>query len=332
MPLLSIDALSPAIEYPPIEPYQVHRLAVSNLHSLYIEENGNPQGVPILFLHGGPGSGASEKHRRLFDPQRFRIIIVDQRGAGRSSPHASLQENTTWDLVSDLEKIRSLLNIERWIIWGGSWGSTLALAYAQSFPHTCLALVLRGIFLGTAPEVRWLYQEGANALSPHLWADFEAFIPPSERHDMVQAYYKRLTGSQSKTRLEACKQWAKWELSNCTLQSDPAFLETYEADDYAISLARIECHYFMNDCFFNTETAILNPHRLKRLSSIPITIAHGRYDLVCPLKNAWDLYQQLPHADFYIAPEAGHASSEKGLKDALHHAVHRYGQLVDPSR
>jgi proline iminopeptidase len=328
MPLFQADVLPPAVDYPEITPYKTYRLPVSNLHTLYVEESGNPNGVPVLFLHGGPGSGCSEKHRRLFDPTLFRIIIHDQRGAGRSTPHASLQENTTWHLVSDINAIREHLGIEQWIVFGGSWGSTLALAYAQSFPQHCLNLVLRGIFLGTADEVKWLYQEGANALSPHLWHDFEEGIPPEERHDMVGAYYKRLTGVNKTQRLDACKRWARWEISNCTLQVDDAFCKQFEADDHAISLARIECHYFMNNCFFDAKNELLNPQKLDAIRHIPLSIVHGRYDLVCPLKNAWLLYEALPHADFYLAPEAGHASSEKGLRDALHYVVHRYGEAV----
>lgn len=327
MPLLEIDSLPPVSDYPDIEPYQTYRLPVSNLHTLYVEECGNPNGIPVLFLHGGPGSGCHAKHRQLFDPQLFRIIIHDQRGAGRSTPHASLQENNTWHLVSDINAIREHLGIEQWIVFGGSWGSTLALAYAQSFPQHCKALVLRGIFLGTPEEVHWLYQEGANALSPHLWQDFEAVIPPEERHNMVSAYYKRLTGVNKAQRLEACKQWAKWEMSNCTLNVDLEFCRQFKADAYAVALARIECHYFMNQCFLDEKTAILNPTRLDSIRHIPMTIVHGRYDLVCPLKNAWLLYEAMPHADFYIAPEAGHSSSEKGLKEALHHAVHTYAMV-----
>jgi proline iminopeptidase len=310
--------------YPPIQPYHTFRLPVSKFHTLYVEECGNPNGIPVVFLHGGPGSGCSEKHRQLFDPTLFRIIIHDQRGAGRSTPHASLQENTTWHLVSDINAIRQHLKIDRWLVFGGSWGSTLALAYAQTFPEQVGAMVLRGIFTGTDEEIQWFYQAGAHRMSPHLWEAFESLIPEAERHDMIAAYYKRLTGVDKRERLEACTRWAKWEVANCTLVPDEAFVQSFTADHHAISLARIECHYFINRCFFTGDTQLLHPSRLKRIEGIPLTIVQGRYDLVCPPKQAWELHKALPHSTLNLIDCAGHASSEPGILEAQHNAIHQY--------
>jgi proline iminopeptidase len=320
--------IPPQQEFPPCEPYAVHRLPVSKFHTLYVEECGNPEGIPVVFFHGGPGSGCSEKHRQLFDPAVFRIILHDQRGAGRSTPHASLQENTTWHLVSDVDAIRRHLNIPQWLVMGGSWGSTLALAYAQTFPEQVQALVLRGIFTGTQVEIDWFYQQGANTLSPHLWEDYAHFIPEAERENLVAAYHKRLTGVDESERLEACTRWARWEVANCTLVPDAAFIETFTANHHAVSLARIECHYFMQSCFFTPETRVLQPERLARIAHIPTTIIQGRYDLVCPPKQAWALHQALPKSRFQLIARAGHASSEPGVLQAQLYAIHAYAHAL----
>jgi proline iminopeptidase len=316
-----------AQRYTETAPFATHQLAVSTLHTLYVEEVGNPEGVPVVWLHGGPGSGCSEKHRQFFNPKLFRAILFDQRGAGRSTPHACLEENTTWHLVEDLETIRKHLGIEQWIVIGGSWGSTLALAYAQSHPQAVKALVLRGIFLCQPEELHWFYQEGCSFLSPHLWDNFVNFIPENERRNLIEAYYKRLTHpTDTALRLEACKRWAEWEGSNLKLSPDMALQASFVADDHAVSLARIECHYFMHNAFFTNETALLNPQRLVKMAHIPTTLIHGRYDIICPLKSAWDLKKALPahNSQLIIVPAAGHASDEIGVFDAQQQALEAY--------
>ena len=243
--------------YPPIEPFNKGMLKVSDLHTLYWEESGNPQGNPVVFLHGGPGGGVNPEQRCFFDPKVYRIILFDQRGSGQSLPCAELKENTTWNLVKDIETIREMLKIDKWVVFGGSWGSTLALTYAISHPNRVKALILRGIFLCRPSEIQWFYQEGASQIFPDVWDSYLAPIPESERGDLVKAYYKRLTSEDSAVRLEAAKAWSKWEAATSRLIVDPASIEEFDEPEYALSFARIECHYFINNAFFETNNWIL---------------------------------------------------------------------------
>lgn len=312
----------PAVpSYPSLLPYNHGHLAVGQGHRVYFEEVGNPQGQAVLFLHGGPGTGCNERHRQLFNPDRVRLILHDQRGSGRSTPFACVEHNTTWDLVRDIEQLREHLGLERWLVVGGSWGSTLALAYAQRHPERVTGLVLRGVFLATDEEIRYFYQEGAHVLSPHYWEPYVNHIPLEERHDLLTAYHKRLMSDDADVRLAACKQWAMWELNNLTLAPLPNMEQWFNVDTVSISLARIENHYFMNHSFFNEDTRLLNPERLARIQHIPTTLIHGRYDMVCPLATAWTLHQALPQSHLIICPTAGHASDELGIKEAQHWAV-----------
>jgi proline iminopeptidase len=307
--------------YPDIEPYHAFDLPVSGGHALYVEEVGNPQGQPALFLHGGPGGGISPSHRRLFDPAHYRVILFDQRGAGRSRPHAGLENNTTWDLVADIETIRTRLGIDRWLVFGGSWGSTLSLAYAQTFPERVTALVLRGIFLCRPAEIHWFYQEGAHWIYPERWAAFEGVIPAEKRGDMVRAYYELLTGPDESLRLEAARAWSGWEGAACKMFPDEAVIDRFEEAHHALAMARVECHYFMHDCWLEPDQLLNNAHRIRH---IPTHIIHGRYDIICPARNAWELAQRLPEARLRIIPDAGHAYDEPGILNALLEATDIY--------
>jgi len=300
--------------YPEIRPYVQHSLAVDPPHILYVEESGAPSGLPVLFVHGGPGAGTEPFHRRFFDPGRYRIILFDQRGCGRSTPHAALDGNTTQSLIADMERIREQLGIERWVIFGGSWGSTLGLVYAETHPERVLALILRGIFLCRPHEIRWFYQEGASRLFPEPWQDYLSPIPPQERADMVEAYYRRLTGSDEVARMAAAKSWALWEGRTATLQPREAVLNHFGDPFTALSLARIECHYFVNDSFLERNQILRDA---ARLAKIPGHIVHGRYDVVCPVENAWELHLAWPRAQLEIIPDAGHSATESGITDAL---------------
>jgi proline iminopeptidase len=307
--------LSARTVYPEIEPYQRRTLAVSGLHTLYVEESGNPHGKPVLFLHGGPGAGTGPFHRRFFDPSFYRIILVDQRGSGKSTPFASLVENTTWDLVADLEKLRAALGIERWLIFGGSWGSTLALAYATEHPHPVSGLILRGIFLCRSTEIAWFYQNGASAIFPDAWEQFLEPIPVGERRDLVQAYYRRLTGADERVQRQAAQAWSVWEGSTVHLIPDPTEIQESAEPDTALALARIECHYMVNRAFMPADTTLLE--RASSLRHIPCRIIQGRYDIVCPATSAWDLARVLPQAELRIVPDAGHSAREPGIASAL---------------
>jgi proline iminopeptidase len=311
--------------YPDILPYAVHRLAVDDRHALYVEECGTAKGIPALFLHGGPGAGCEPYHRRFFDPTRYRVVLFDQRGAGRSVPHADLSDNTTWHLVADIERIRELLGIERWLVFGGSWGSTLALAYAQTHPERVSALVLRGIFLCRDDEIRWFYQEGASRLFPDYWADFVAPVAPGDRHDMLGAYHRLLTGADDIARMAAAKAWSTWEGRTATLLPNPSVVNHFGDPHVALSLARIESHYFVHQAF-------LRPGQLledaARLAGIPTVIVHGRYDVICPLENAWALHRALPGSELLIVPDAGHAASEPGIRSALVEATDRFARAL----
>lgn len=309
------------ILFPDIKPYATQRLAVDDLHSLYVEECGVPGGLPVLFLHGGPGAGCEPMHRRFFDPQRYRIVLFDQRGSGQSTPHAELRDNTTWRLVADIETLRERLGIDRWLVFGGSWGSTLALAYAETHPERVWGLILRGVFLCRDRDIHWFYQEGASRLFPDRWEQFLAPIPVAERNEMVPAYYRRLTSANELERLRAAKAWAMWEGTTLTLEHNPQIVEQFGEVHRALSLARIECHYFINQCFMEPDQLLRDADRLR---DIPGVIIHGRYDVVCPLDNAWALHQAWPEAELRIVPTAGHAASEPGIIDALVHATERF--------
>ncbi len=307
--------------FPEIEPYNSFRLKVSEIHELYIEEVGNPNGQPALFLHGGPGAGITPKHRQLFDPKHYRIILFDQRGAGRSTPHACLQENTTWDLVADIEKIREYLKIENWLIFGGSWGSTLALAYAETHPEKVSHLILRGIFLCRKEEIDWFYQSGCDKIFPDLWEEYLAPIAASKRNALVPAYYKQLTSENIEVALKAAKAWSTWEGATIKLIPNTAAIEHFGSDHVALSLAKIECHYFMNNAFLS-DNQLLND--IYKIRHIPTVIIHGRYDVVCPIKNAWDLHKAFPEAVLKIIPDAGHAFDEVGILQALTEATESF--------
>ncbi|MDT7781119.1 MAG: proline iminopeptidase [Acidobacteriota bacterium] len=301
--------------YPAIEPYDQGRLPVSPIHTLYYEQCGNPEGQPVVFLHGGPGGGIIPDYRRYFDPAAYRVILFDQRGSGQSTPHAELEENTTWRLVEDIETLRSHLRIEDWHVFGGSWGSTLALAYAEMYPGRVRSLVLRGIFLCRPKEIRWFYQEGTSWLFPDVWEEYERVIPEGERTDFVSAYYRRLTSEDEAVRLEAARAWSVWEGSTSKLMFDYAMIEKFADPEFALAFARIECHYFMNNAFFPTENYLIE--NVGKIRHIPSVIVQGRYDVVCPIRSAWELHRAWPEADFRVIPDAGHSATEPGIIDAL---------------
>jgi len=300
--------------YPPIEPYASAMMDVTDGHRIYWETSGNPQGHPALFLHGGPGSGTSPKQRRFFDPNAYRIILFDQRGCGKSEPFSSLENNTTAKLIEDIEALRNLLKVDKWLVFGGSWGSTLALAYAEAYPERVSHLVLRGIFLLRRAELLFFYQEGTSWLYPDAWEDYVAQIPPEERSDMISAYYKRLTSDDPKTRKDACIAWAAWEGQTATLLPDNSVIGSYEA--VAESISRIECHYFVNGGFV-PEGSLIEKANIDRIRHIPAIIVQGRYDLVCPAKSAWDLHKVWPEADLRFTPDAGHSAFDVGNQKAL---------------
>jgi proline iminopeptidase len=294
--------------YPELEPFDKGMLAVSPLHTIYYEQCGNPQGKPAVFLHGGPGGGASVKSRRFFNPAKYRIVLLDQRGAGRSTPNAELRDNTTWHLVADLEALRTKLGIERWLVFGGSWGSTLALAYAQTHPERVSELVLRGIFMLRRWELEWFYQNGADAIFPDAWEKYIAVIPPAERGDLISAYHRRLTHEDPAVRLQAALAWSIWEGSTSYLQIDPQYVALTANAEFATAFARIECHYFVNGGFFDRDDQLLA--NVDRIRHIPAVIVQGRYDVVCPMRSAWDLHKAWPEADFRVMPSCGHSAFE----------------------
>jgi proline iminopeptidase len=298
--------------YPEIKPYAVHTLAVDETHTLHIDESGTPSGLPVLFVHGGPGAGCDPQSRSYFDPNLYRIITFDQRGCGRSTPFASLVDNTTWHLVDDMERIREHLGIDKWLLFGGSWGSTLSLAYAQRHTERVLGLVLRGIFLCRPKEFHWFYQEGASRLFPDYWQDYVAPIPPDERGELMQAFYKRLTGEDQIAQMQAAKAWSCWEGRTATLRPNPDVVERF--NERALSIARIECHYFINNAFLEPDQLLRDMHKIAHLPGI---IVHGRYDVICPLDNAWALHQVWPNSELQIIREAGHSAGERGIVDAL---------------
>jgi proline iminopeptidase len=308
--------------YPPIEPYRTGRLRVSDIHELYFEESGNPNGKPVVFLHGGPGSGTEGKQRRFFDPARYRIVLFDQRGCGRSTPFASLEQNTTWELVADLEKLREHLGISQWQVFGGSWGSTLALAYAQTHPDRVSELVLRGIFLLRKWEIDWFYQEGASRIFADAWEDYVKPIPPGERDNLLRAYQRRLTSDDPKVRQEAATAWSLWEGRTSALRPNPDLIAKFGADEFALSLARIECHYFLNAGFLERDGWLLD--NVGRIRHIPAVIVQGRYDVVCPMQSAWELHRAWPEAELRLVPDSGHSAFEVATASALVEATNRF--------
>ena len=308
--------------YPEIEPFASGSLKVDGRHALYFEQCGNPEGKPVVMLHGGPGAGCSSKMRRFHDPAKYRIVLFDQRGAGRSAPHADLTDNTTWHLVADIERLREHLGIAQWQVFGGSWGSTLALAYAQAHPARVTELVLRGIFMLRRWELEWFYQEGASRLFPDAWEDYLQAIPPVERHDLISAFHRRLTSDDDATRLAAARAWSVWEGATSFLKQDVDFIRGHDEDRFALAFARIENHYFVNGGFFEVEDQLLRDAH--RLAGIPGVIVHGRYDVVCPLQNAWDLHKAWPQARLEITPTSGHSAFEAENTDALVRATDEY--------
>jgi len=310
------------ILYPEITPYHTDKIKVSEIHTLYFEECGNPNGRPVVFLHGGPGGGIQPSYRQYFNPEKWRIILLDQRGCGQSTPFAELRENTTWDLVADIETLRQHLKIEKWAVFGGSWGSTLALAYGITHPTSCTAFFLRGIFLLRKKEIDWFYQEGCSKIYPDAWEGYVKPIPSNERGDFVQAYYQRLTSSDSKIRREAAKAWATWEGSTSKLIPDAQVIAHYSDDDFSEAFARIECHYFINKGFLSEDNFLLN--QVHKIRHLPAIIVHGRYDVVCPVENAWDLHRAWPEAELKIIANSGHSLSEVGIVDALIDATDRF--------
>lgn len=308
--------------YPEISTYDTGRLQVDDRHSLYYEQCGNPDGKPVVLLHGGPGAGCSDKMRRFHDPAKYRIVLFDQRGAGRSTPHADLVDNTTWHLVADIEALREHLGIAHWQVFGGSWGSTLALAYAETHPDRVTELVLRGIFMLRRWELEWFYQEGASRLFPEPWERYSAAIPPVERHDLMSAYHRRLTSDDPAVRLAAARAWSVWEGATSFLRVDPHFVDGHEDEAFALAFARIENHYFVNGGFFEVDDQLLRDAH--RIAGIPGLIVHGRYDVVCPVQNAWDLHKAWPKAELAITPTSGHSAYEPETVDVLIRATDRF--------
>lgn len=310
--------------YPGIEPYDRGFLQVSPLHTLYYEQSGNPDGKPVVFLHGGPGGGTSPKCRCFFDPAVYRIVLFDQRGCGQSTPHAELADNTTWDLVADIERVREHLGIDRWQVFGGSWGSTLSLAYAQTHPDKVTELVLRGIFMLRRRELEWFYQSGCDMLYPDAWETYLNAIPEVERGDLMSAYHRRLTSSDAKTRTDAARAWSVWEGATSFLHQDKSHIESSGEDEFALAFARIECHYFVHGGFFEHDDQLLR--NIDRIRHIPAVIVQGRYDVVCPLRSAWDLHRAWPEADLRIVQDAGHSAFEPGNMHELLEATDRFGR------
>ncbi|MFN8619925.1 MAG: prolyl aminopeptidase [Chloroflexota bacterium] len=307
--------------YPPIEPYASGYLEVDHGHRVYWERSGTAGATPAVMLHGGPGAGCSPKHRQLFDPDRYDVLLFDQRGCGRSTPHASLEANTTWDLVADIERLRELAGVDRWLVFGGSWGSSLALAYAETHPERVTALVLRGIFLLRRAELLWYYQDGASWLYPDLWESFLAPIPEVERGDLMGAYRRRLTGDDPVERQRCAIAWSTWEGSTLTLLPRPELSSSYGEDDFSLAFARIENHYFVHDAWLEEGQLLRDVERIRH---IPAVIVQGRYDLATPMRSAWDLHRAWPEADFRLIPDAGHAFDEPGILDALITATDRF--------
>lgn len=310
--------------FPPVDPFQSGRMRVSDIHTLYWEQSGNPSGAPVLFLHGGPGAGASPTHRRFFDPTHFRIVILDQRGAGRSTPLGELRENDIPHLIADIERLRRHLGIERWIVFGGSWGSTLALAYAQTHPDRVAGLVLRGIFLMRRQEIDW-FLYGMRTIFPEAWASFAGYIPETERDDLLEAYWQRLTSADQQVRMHAARVWSMYEGACSTLLPSPELISASGEDNHALGLARIEAHYFRNNRL-DPEDKLLRD--VQKIRHIPAVIVQGRYDIVCPIQTADELHRAWPEADYVVVPDAGHSAMEPGIRVALVQAMERFKSVV----
>jgi proline iminopeptidase len=316
--LRGVNTLPPTTQrdlYPELGPFDSGTLAVDGRHRVHYEQSGNPRGAPVLFVHGGPGGGTEPKHRRYFDPRHYRIVLFDQRGCGQSTPHADLVDNTTWHLVGDMERLREHLGIERWQLFGGSWGSTLALAYAQTHPQRVSALVLRGIFLLRRAELLWFYQQGASWLFPDAFEDFVAPIPPAERGDLISAYHKRLTGLDAEERLACAQAWSIWEGRTSRLLVDADLVAKTADAHFALAFARIECHYFVNRGFLRSDTQLLED--VSKIRHLPCKIVQGRYDVVCPAASAWALHRAWPGSELLLVPDAGHSASEAGIVAGL---------------
>ncbi len=314
------------VQYPEIKPFSTRQLQVDPVHTLYIEESGEPEGIPVIFVHGGPGGGSSKTDRCFFDPEKYRIIVFDQRGSGRSTPHAELKDNTSEHLVADIELIRTTLGIERWVLFGGSWGSTLSLLYAQAYPERVMGLILRGIFLCRQQDFHWLFQEGASRIFPDYWEDFLKPIPESERGDLMQAYYSRLTGKNELAKMAAAKAWSLWEGRCATLRPSAKVVDAFADPHKAMSLARIEAHYFVNGGFIEENQILKNASSLE---GIPGIIVHGRYDMVCTIDNAQSLHRHWPDSELHIIRDAGHSSSEPGIVDGLIRATRDMSQRFE---
>ncbi|MGO8951739.1 MAG: prolyl aminopeptidase [Rhodomicrobium sp.] len=308
--------------YPEIEPFNSGWLKVPGGHDIYFEECGTPSGKPALMVHGGPGGGCNPAMRRYHDPARYRIVLFDQRGCGRSTPYASLEENTTWDLVADMERLRTHLGIEAWQLCGGSWGSTLSLAYAETHPGRVTALILRGIFLLRKAELDWFYQDGCGWIFPEAFERYQAPIPPAERTSMIEAYHRRLTSPDRATQLAAARAWSIWEGTTLSLLPDRERIQKFGNESYALAFARIECHYFVNKGFFRSDNQLIDD--AGRIAQVPGTIVHGRYDVVTPVKNAWELAKAWPQAELRIVPDAGHAMTEPGIVHEIVTATDKY--------
>jgi proline iminopeptidase len=311
--------------FPETKPYREGMLRVSKLHTIHFEECGNPKGKPLVFLHGGPGGGIDPVYRRYFDPKVWRIVLLDQRGCGKSKPFSELRENTTWNLVADVEELREHLGINRWVVFGGSWGSTLSLAYAETHPKRVKALVLRGIFLLRRSELLWFYQEGASQIFPDAWEGYLAPIPPPERSDMMKAYYRRLTSSNRRVRMQAARAWSIWEGSTSKLFVDQELVKKFGGGKFADAFARIEAHYFVNRGFLSRDDQLLRD--AKKIRKIPGVIVQGRYDVVCPIRSAWDLHRAWPEAKLVVVNDAGHSMTEPGIRSALIEETARFARL-----
>lgn len=307
--------------FPSIRPYAIHRLEVTSPHVLYVEESGNPEGQPVLFLHGGPGGGASENSRRLFNPNDYRIILFDQRGAGRSTPHGSLDNNHTQALLADIEQIRIKLNVDNWWIYGSSWGSLLGLIYAQAHPDCVTAMILRGIFLNREQDFHWIFGgHGLNRIFPDHWEAFLSILPTDQRHNPLQGYHYLLSGEDEVARMKAAENWAMWEAQCSTLLPDPEWVAELTDPHEALRIARLQCHYMMNHYFLSPNQVL---HHLHKIQHIPALLIHGRYDMICPLEGAWALQKAWEKAELHIVPDAGHLTREPGMLNAVIHATER---------
>src|SRR5882672_5476415 len=310
--------------FPKTKPYRSGYLEVSKLHAIHFEECGNPHGKPLVFLHGGPGGGIEPFYHRYFDPKKWRIVLHDQRGCGKSTPFSELRENTTWNLVADIEKLREHLGIDRWVVFGGSWGSTLSLAYAETHADRCKALVLRGIFLCRKSEIDW-FLHGMRAFAPEIWREFTDYLPAAERGDLLSNYYKRLTDPDPKVHMPAARKWSVYEGTCCTLLPSPETVESFAQDTVALGIARMEAHYFINDIFLPEDSLLKNVGKIRH---IPAVIVQGRYDLVCPIETADELHRAWPEAEYLVVPDAGHSAMEPGIRSALIEATDKFRRLI----